>query len=633
MFSFSKAADTVALKTVQITEERLLFKTTGSSFLEIDSMTMKLLSHLSLQDILERETGIYFKTYGALSWAAIRGTSSQQNKLLWHGVNFSSNSLGAVDYSLIPSSFISEIQLQNSGNGMNCGQSAMGGCFILKNNFSKEKPLSLELNLSGGSFKRYNEHFKIEYGNEKYSTQTTIFSQQAENNFSFSNITKSGAPIEKQKNAEANSLGIITEHLFKLNNNESITAFGWFTRSDRRIPPVMSSTFSNAHQFDQKLIVGGEYKALFKKTVIDLSLHNSNDVLNYYNPSGNISSISQANTLAVTSEINYKANKWLSLFEGQQISLIDARVSDGYSSTKSIFQADVFAGATIEIPKSKNIIELAVRHQWNDEVNSGLLYSAGMDQRIFSFLKLRGKISTNYRFPTFNDLYWSPGGNALLIPESALNRELGIDIELKQKKIKEVFFTGKISASYFNNIYDNKIVWNAGQLGIWSPANLSKVRTDGTEMIAQIKIGRKNFSFNAQVIYNFTNATLIGYENEDAIVFNRQLSYVPKNKTVGKVILTYKKTGIMLHSNYTGLRYTTDDLNYFLPEVTLYDFTVYHPFNLGGMSCLVKLQCNNVTDESYQWVQNNAMPGRWWMAGITISKQIQTKINSNESSN
>ena len=66
------------------------------------------------------------------------------------------------------------------------------------------------------------------------------------------------------------------------------------------------------------------------------------------------------------------------------------------------------------------------------------------------------QLSTLYRLPGLNDLYWMPGGNPDLKPEYGYSAEAGSKLSWKsQNKKTKVSF----EPTYFNRYIYNWIIW------------------------------------------------------------------------------------------------------------------------------------------------------------------------------
>ena len=74
-------------------------------------------------------TALYLKNYGPgqLSSITLRGTSARHTAVLWNGFNINLPSLGEADFSLLPVSGTTQIEIQPGPAGATYGNGAVGG--------------------------------------------------------------------------------------------------------------------------------------------------------------------------------------------------------------------------------------------------------------------------------------------------------------------------------------------------------------------------------------------------------------------------------------------------------------------------------------------------------------------------
>ena len=85
------------------------------------------------------------------------------------------------------------------------------------------------------------------------------------------------------------------------------------------------------------------------------------------------------------------------------------------------------------------------------------------------------KASKDFRIPTINDRFWSPGGVENLLPESGFSQEIGAKLHKNTTQ-----FTSSFDATLFNRNIDNWILW-LPNAGYWSPRNILLVWSRGME--------------------------------------------------------------------------------------------------------------------------------------------------------
>jgi vitamin B12 transporter len=222
----------------------------------------------------------------------------------------------------------------------------------------------------------------------------------------------------------------------------------------------------------------------------------------------------------------------------------------------------------------------------------------GLDGGIFKWLKVKGNVSTLYRVPTLNDLYWNPGGNPDLKPEEGLSEEVTLAASFKIRHLKLSY-----DVTYFNRNVTNWIIWLPGDY-YWAPVNALKVWS------------------TLSVNYTYTLSTNQKAKSENDESLNKQLIYCPVHQGALKLNLTYASWYVTYLQSYTGYRYTSSDNLEYLPGYSITKINAGKSFELKKITASVGLSCNNVFDVAYQSVLWNAMPGRSYAVTVKINFKL-----------
>ena len=212
---------------------------------------------------------------------------------------------------------------------------------------------------------------------------------------------------------------------------------------------------------------------------------------------------------------------------------------------------------------------------------------------------LRGSYATNYRLPTFNDLYWEPGGNTDLIPETSKTAEVGISYHTSLYSL---------NATSFIIQSKNLIQWQPITSDVWEPINIQSAKNYGLELSAVLKKTINRHILNLKAQYDFVKAI---DENLD-----KQLIYVPNHK--GNVIFTYQiaKWNFGYNYQYTGKVYTTTSNSQTLDAYNL--SSLFFKRQLFKDKIIVALNINNIFNEKYQSVAYRPMPNRNFTLNIKL---------------
>ena len=139
-----------------------------------------------------------------------------------------------------------------------------------------------------------------------------------------------------------------------------------------------------------------------------------------------------------------------------------------------------------------------------------------------------------YRLPTLNDLYWVPGSNPNLLPESGYTSDLGLKFTISKKSI-ELSFCPNI----FNRNISNWIIWLPEQT-FWTPQNLMEVWSRGLETRTELNYTLKDLSVKLSLLSGYVLSTNEKKKSENDLSVGKQIIYVPIYSGTGKLSASYK---------------------------------------------------------------------------------------------
>lgn len=123
--------------------------------------------------------------------------------------------------------------------------------------------------------------------------------------------------------------------------------------------------------------------------------------------------------------------------------------------------------------------------QFGHKTTGGIAYGYQIDER----WRLRASLATAFKAPTFNDLYFPDdplfgGGNPNLQPETARNREIGLNYETARSSV---------ALSLYRNDVKNLIEWRpddaSNPWSPWHPTNVGTARLQGISATAKHVVG------------------------------------------------------------------------------------------------------------------------------------------------
>lgn len=558
----------------------------------------------STGDALKEYSSVYIKDYGngQLASLAIRGTSAEQTEIQWNGVRINSPMLGQVDLNLLLIGMQDEIQMIRTGY-----EGTIGGTLKLDNAMKADSGFMVNATLRAGSFNKYAGTADIQYSKTKFWEDTKFSYLTAENNFPFRNSYEYGNPYTTETNAATRLYSFLQQFGCKINDNNELNFYVWLSGANRQIPPVMSSPISDEGQDDYSARAMANWKGTFRLLKLQFTSAYLYDLLHFTEPEALINDISGTQAirnilsasyllpcqLALNAALNYdheQANTadYTSAKHRETIGL--RTYADYYLHNKfrfhGGFRQDLVGGKL-------SVFAPEFSFNYNGKISRDHFYSAGLIS------------SRDFRFPTFNDLYWNPGGNPNLKEERSWNGEL--QFKYSYRKIAEV------TVSNFYLYVDDWIQW-IPQGAIWMPVNYREVFSRGLEAAIHLtnqeheSPRRLAIHFNAS--YTYTKTTNLDAASQYDLSKGMQLIYVPYNNLVAGLQLSYYRFYIRCVNTYTGSAYTTSDNSqslggYFLTNIEIgKDFLIKRT----GFGCSFKV--NNVANVNYQVVAEYPMPGR-----------------------
>ncbi|MBN2424410.1 MAG: TonB-dependent receptor [Calditrichaceae bacterium] len=222
-----------------------------------------------------------------------------------------------------------------------------------------------------------------------------------------------------------------------------------------------------------------------------------------------------------------------------------------------------------------------------------------------SFIKVYLSGGKNFRAPTFNELYWQPGGNPGLKPEESINFEAGVEYGRSLRS-----FNFMLGLSAYSIRPKNQIRWIPLTSNISSPENILAVDSDGIEIEARLADVTKRFQMIAN--YNYGFAVKADSDLPDDPTIGKRLPFLPEENW--SILLQTGTSGLQCGFVISGssFRYTTysNDPYDILPAYRTagcwagYEFTAYR------QKITVRGGCENLFDKQYELTPGYPMPMR-----------------------
>lgn len=606
--AFAQADTLIALPEVQITAPELRSQTTGGQDRQWDTNDLQPLAHTNLADWLVREGGLFLKTYGngSIATTSIRGGSAGHTSVLWNGLPVQSPMLGQLDFSLFPTGFIDRAQLIYGGNSAAWGSGAIGGVVQLQNQPPPDSTVLLESQSTLGSFGFFDQQLSAKYNKGRWSSDTRILHRRAKNDFPYRLLPD--LPEKRQTNAALQQNGLLQSLYFRPRPHQQLAIHLWGQLSEREVPPTTVQNESLARQEDRFIRTALHWRSITNNGIWQARLGVFHEVLDYQDEK--ILLESNTGFWTVQGEVNrrWAWAKHHSVELGIQQSWLTAR-ADAYEQPPQQWRSAPFAAYRYE--RGPWQLQFNLRQEVVDGRFLPIVPGIGGKLAVSNWLSLRAKVSRNYRLPTFNDLYWQPGGNPDLLPESGWSQEGGIQLHSPS-------LSYNITA--FNRQIENWILWSQaeGQL-FWAANNITRVWSRGLEQRVNWQGTLANWQCKIHLGFDLLRSTNEVALDKPRLEAGQQLIYTPEQQAFAGIDLHTQHWSWQYRHTYTGSVRTqnTDDLAaYHLGQTSL-------SYQLGTSAWNARLfvHINNLWNTTYRVIERRAMPGRNFQVGMHLQFQ------------
>jgi Outer membrane cobalamin receptor protein len=596
----------ITLKEVVI-QNRLQRYSRELSVLPIFKKDIKEYAQTQLDQLLSNQGGIVINTYGpgGVSGASIRGLGTDHTAVLWNGFNIQSPINGGVNLAILPTSFFDQVSIQYGGNGALFGSGALGGVIHLESKPDTSQGVNLSLLQTLGSFGKSFTGANIDVGFGKLTSGTRLYYTEAKNNFLFHNTSKIGKPFEHQVNANAASFGVMQNLTYKLKPNQSVAASIWYQDDFSRPQPMMGA-YTNHESLKwtslRNALVWNTVNGKFTSSVRGGYFYDQNI---YDNP-GVEHSNHKFYVLTGEAESVYELGN-VSSFEAGLIYVNEQVKSTNYAGRPT---RDRGAGRVAYRFTTRYLEGFAsVRKELVSSESNPFTWSAGVRVKPIKLIAIRASISKIYRLPTFNELFWSNWGNPNLNPEKGYSSDAGIEINSLLNST-----TLRWAMNVFNSNVEDWILWMPVSGGKWSPMNINKVWSRGSETQFSIshREGKMNVGMDNTCSYNVTTFN-------SGVAKGNQLPYVPKFSGTTSLFVEYSGFRLKYSQRFSGKRFINDASVGYVDAYTVASIMAEKQFLTHDFTLRSFLRIDNIWNSEYQVMNNYPMPLRYFELGIGIN--------------
>lgn len=638
----------VALRGISVAARRVA--DIGRQETRIDSASLRESVALSLADVLGFNSSAYIKNFGRATLATVsfRGTSPSHTQVTWNGMRISSPMLGSTDFSMIPGYFVDDARLVHGSSSLSDTGGGIGGLVKLGTSANAWIPrgFSAQYVQGVGMWHTFDEFLRLGYGSGPWHVSLRTSYSSSPNDFPFTNRDKkvlvydddnkvidSYHPRERNRSGAFKDFHTLASASYDAGPAGRWNIDTWYTSSNRELPLLTTDHSSNPfenRQREQTLRTVASWQRTSTATSLRARAGYIHTWLAYDYRRGLGGDVFTTLTRS-RSRINtfYAAAGW-SWFPSTQW-LFTADIDAHRHSVDSHDYASGVPGSDTAPGYSRSRIELsasaAARWRPVKRFGTGILIrqeSFGSkiaapvpalfaDYIILPSIGLTAKASAsrNYRFPTLNDLYTTPGGNPQLRPEQGWTYDLGASSQFTLDDTH----TFSASAGWFDSRITDWIQWLPSPKGFYEPSNVKEVHAYGIEAEAAAGISLPR-GWHIDISANYTWSASINCGtpvNEADMSIGKQLPYVPRHSASAVLRMQWRGWQLAYKIQTYSERFTMSSNEHtitgHLPGYTLSNLSVDKSLGLFGLQWHAKAAVNNLFDADYRTVLSRPMPG------------------------
>ena len=626
----------------------------------LKGVELQQLNALSVADALRYFSGVQLKDYGGVGGIKtinVRSMGSQHTAVYYNGVQLGNAQNGQVDLGRFSLDNMEEIQLYN-GQKSDIFQSARefgaaGNVYLTtrKPYFKPNEQVHVRARMRCGSFALANPSVGVDikltdqlsmaldaeyvYSDGKYPFRYRRVLPTGETAYDTTAIRQNG-----DINAVRAELGL--HHYYRTTGFWRIHAYNYW--SERGIPgAIVNNVWRNGERLqDRNTFVQAQWQdRWWNRWSTRLLLKYANDYTHYWNyderllPSNN-EYLQQEVYLSFANQV--QLTKWWDVslaYDYQYNTLrkdewIIGNTNEHFSRHSHWLSAATALSAKDYLRLQASVLMTAVSCQptadsQKPKVTPGIflsLHPLAFSHSPYANLSINAFYKQSYRYPTFNDLYYTDMGNANLRPELARQHSVGLDYSFSPKD-GLCSFSAAVSY-YYNRVTDKIIAYPKGQQFRWTMLNLGEVKINGVDAKADLSLYLP-LQFVLRTRLNYTYQTAIDVTNPNDTYYGHQIPYIPWHSGSAVVGLEWTSRrgdhyGLNYSFIYVGERYSQQEntiYNHVQPWYT-HDMSIYGEWCLANSQALItdsqkcwlkaNLEINNLLGQDYEVIQNYPMP-------------------------
>ena len=657
--------------TAQVKEKDVIIPQT------LSGKELKKLNALSVADAIRYFSGVQIKDYGGvggLKTVNIRSMGTNHMGVYYNGIQLGNAQNGQIDLGKYSLENIEEIQLYN-GQKSDIWQSARefgsaGSIYLTSRRpkFKEGETVKIKAQLRAGSFALIDPSLLLDVRLSEtmsLSMNAELITSDGKYPFRYRRVTPNGElaydTTAIRQNGDINAIRVEAG----LNHYYSNTGFWkvqlYHYNSERGVPgAIVNNVWRNGERlWDRNSFVQATWQdELFDRWSIRVNAKYANDYTRYIN---NDDKLIRVENQYLQQEVYLTLANKVRLFDWWDVSaaydvqynslglyMTAHRWTHWLSAATAInvknylrIQASVLGTFVNEEARDRD--EAPKNHKLTPALFLSLRPTQVVDLRLNAYYK------QSYRYPTFNDLYYTDMGNAYLKPELAKQHSVGISFTQPFRIAEQKGSEFRLNADYYyNRISDKIIAYPKGQQFRWTMLNLGMVKINGVDVTAQANL-LLPLQFYLTTKLQYTYQTAIDVTDPNDTYYGDQIPYIPWHS--GSVVGMFgwqndwQQYGINYSFIYVGERYNQQEnilYNYTQPWYT-HDLSLFGEWDIpiknyelritnstqniknskfkiqNYITLRVALDVNNLLSQDYDVILNYPMPKRNYKCTISIT--------------
>ncbi len=582
----------------------------------VDSLPLRFLGSQNIGLVLQSVTPAFIQNYGPGGAATIslRGYDSRQTQVIWNGFELNHSMLGLTDFSIIPASLISSVEVSSGNMGTAFGSGGAGGTVLLNTARSLK---GIRLNGTAGSFNSRQQSIEGGWNDNHWNIYAMAFHRHAANDFRYLD------PLEKEtRRREHNGLSahdILVRAGWK-DSRYHIRSALWYAHEENDIPGSVVGVSDAAHQEDRFLrwnltgmMVRGQTRYMAK------AFYNRY-ALNYKDPSERTSSISTVYNSAFRMSVRHYFAGNLRL-QGSSSVEEDKVHTNNYEQTENRFVWSNLLQLNYQ-PWPRLWLYGAGRFDHYSDFGETLIPSIGLNYEVVKeHFYLRAAFKKDYTAPTFNDLYWANGGNPDLKPEHSATFETGLVFRWKTHNLSL-----QVSPGVYQSRQHNGIRWVPAGGGTTTPVNIQEMEMKGLELSSKMNYREGAWTISLHYLLTLTQAHILSNPQSSGQVRGKQIRYVPPVSQKLFAGIGYRGLQLFVNRTAVGERFTTNDHSSVidpLPSYSVWNLGCGFVRPIGLFTLNIHTTVYNLFDETYQVIAWYPMPHRNYALSASVTYTFQ----------